>query len=282
MTQSLEQMLSGSIRLSSLPEIYTKINDVINDPECSFNDVAEVISNDTSLSVRLLKIVNSSFYNFPSKIGTIAHAVSIVGTQQLRDLALATTVISAFKGMPEEYVSMDTFWKHSVSCAVAAWVVAIHCREANAERYYLAGILHDIGRLVIFENHPEIAEELMNRHQAGTDNLYEVERAYLGYDHGEVGAALLAEWDLPEYLQEIVANHHQPLESKRFPVETAILNVADFISKSMELGHSGDRYVPAMDDRVWKKIGLTANSLASIWDQVEIKYQSTIEIFLSS
>ncbi len=122
----------------------------------------------------------------------------------------------------------------------------------------------------------------MQRYRSGKQNLYEVERQMLGFDHGEVGAALLAEWKLPEYLQEIVANHHQPLESKRFPFETAVLSLADFITKSMELGHSGDRYVPPLDARIWKKVGLQESSLTSIWDQVQKKYASTIEIFISS
>ena len=102
MSNNPQDFIKGSVRLSSLPEIYFKINDVINDPESSFGDVAEIISNDVSLSVRLLKIVNSSFYKFPSEIDTISHAISIVGTQQLRDLALATMVLTAFEGIPED------------------------------------------------------------------------------------------------------------------------------------------------------------------------------------
>jgi HD-like signal output (HDOD) protein len=104
-----QDYIKGSVRLSSLPQIYFKINDVINDPESSFGDVAKIISNDTSLSLRLLKIVNSSFYNFPSEIDTISHAISIVGTAQLRDLALATMVLTAFGDFPEEFINMESF-----------------------------------------------------------------------------------------------------------------------------------------------------------------------------
>ena len=163
MSSNPQYFIKGSVRLSSLPQIYFKINDVINDPESSFGDVAEIISNDVSLSVRLLKIVNSSFYNFPSEIDTISHAISIIGTSQLRDLALATMVMTAFEGVSEEFINMESFWKHSVGCGVAAWVIALNCSEANPERYYLTGILHDVGRLILFENHPEESRKILEQ-----------------------------------------------------------------------------------------------------------------------
>ena len=150
MSNSPQDLIKGSVRLSSLPEIYFKINDAINDPESSFGDVAEIIQNDVSLSARLLKMVNSSFYNFPSEIDTISHAISIVGTKQLRDLALATMVVTAFDGIPEDFVDMKDFWRHSVACGVSAWVIATNCLEENSERHYLTGILHDVGPVDYF------------------------------------------------------------------------------------------------------------------------------------
>lgn len=279
MSNNPQDFIKGSVRLSALPEIYFKINDAINDPESSFGDVAEIISNDVSLSVRLLKIVNSSFYNFPSEIDTISHAISIVGTQQLRDLALATMVLTAFEGIPGDFVDMKSFWRHSVACGVSGWVIAIDCREDNPERYYLTGILHDVGRLIILENHPEKAREIMERCRSEKKLVFEVEREILGFDHGPVGAALLTSWKLPPTLTEVVKNHHNPLEGAEFPTETAILNLADIFAKSMELGSSGDPLIPPMLPEVWEKTGLDVNSLALLWNQIENQFNETIKIF---
>lgn len=279
MLNSPNDLIEGSVRLSSLPEVYFKINDVINDPESSFGDVAEIISNDVSLSVRLLKIVNSSFYNFPSEIDTISHAISIVGTRQLRDLALATMVLTAFEGIPENFVNMKSFWRHSVACGVSAWVIATNCREDNPERYYLTGILHDVGRLIIFENHPKQAQEIMERCRSENKIAFEVEREVLGFDHGAVGAALLTSWNLPPTLVEVVKNHHHPLEVTEYAMETAVLNLADIFVKSMELGSSGDPFVPPLSPEVWEKIGMDVNSLALLWGQIESQYNETMEIF---
>jgi putative nucleotidyltransferase with HDIG domain len=280
MLSNPQEFIKGSVRLSSLPQIYFKINDVINDPESSFGDVAEVISNDTSLSVRLLKIVNSSFYNFPSEIDTISHAISIVGTSQLRDLALATMVLTAFGGFPEEFIRMESFWKHSVGCGIAAWVIALNCSEANPERYYLIGILHDVGRLILFENHPEEARKIMERCQAESKIAHQVELEVLGFDHGSIGAALLAEWKLPANLGDVVKNHHRPLEATEYSKEAAILNLADLITKSMELGSTGDVLIPPLEPKVWEEIGMKVNSLPLLWQQIQKQFDDTIDIFL--
>ncbi len=280
MSSSPQELIEGSVRLSSLPEIYFKINDVINDPESSFGDVADVISNDTSLSFRLLQIVNSSFYNFPSPIDTISHAISIVGTKQLRDLALATSVLTAFEGIPEDFVSMKSFWKHSVGCGIAAWIVALNCRESNPEWYYLAGILHDVGRLIIFENHPEKAEMIVEQSLSQNRLMFEVEREILGFDHGEVGAALLDSWNLPLNLQEITGSHHRPLNESKHARETAIVSLADMFSKSMVLGTSGDRLVPQLKPEIWGKVGMDVGSIALLWNQIETQFNETIDIFI--
>ena len=279
MSNSPEDFIRGSVRLSSLPEIYFKINNVINDPESSFGDVAEIISNDVSLSVRLLKIVNSSFYNFPSEIDTISHAISIVGTKQLRDLALATMVLTAFSGIPEDHVDMNSFWRHSVACGVSAWVIALNCREDNPERYYLTGMLHDVGRLIILENHPDKAREIMEQSLSEKKLVFEVERDILGFDHGAVGAALLTSWKLPSTLGDVVSNHHSPLEGSRYPLETAILHLADIFAKSMELGSSGDPLIPPLLPKSWDNIGVEVNSLPMLWGQIENQFEETMEIF---
>jgi len=278
-SSSPEDFIKGSVRLSALPEIYFKINNVINDPESSFGDVAEIISNDVSLSVRLLKIVNSSFYKFPSEIDTISHAISIVGTQQLRDLALATMVLTAFGGIPEEFVNMKDYWRHSVACGVSAWVIATSCRADNPERYYLTGMLHDVGRLIILENHPENAREIMERCRSENKLLFEVEREVLGFDHGHVGAALLASWKLPATLGDVVKNHHNPLADTAYTLETSILNLADIFAKSMELGSSGDLQVPPLLPEVWDNIGIDVSSLAMLRNQIENQFIDTMEIF---
>ncbi len=281
MSISPHELVNKSLRISSLPEIYFKINEVLNDPNSSFADIADVISVDTSLSARLLKIVNSPFYGFPSEIDSISHAVSIVGTRPLRDLALATTVISYFKGIPQDQMDMNSFWRHGITCGIAARAIAIYNREVNPELFFLAGILHDIGRLILFEKLPDAAEKIMARFKGGNKPLYQVEKEILGFDHTEIGAALLETWGLPESLREIIAFHHDPLQSTRYGFEASIIHMGDIFSKSMESGSSGDPYIPPLQPESWDQLEMETSVLPFLWNQVETQYEHTVDAVLT-
>jgi len=121
----------------SLPKIYFELREALNDSDKTFQDLGDIISFDPALSARLLKIVNSPFYGFPSKIDTISHAISIIGRDQLTDLALATLVIYQFRGIPNSLFNMEKFWRHSIACGVTARSIAEFRSEKNAERFYL-------------------------------------------------------------------------------------------------------------------------------------------------
>ena len=276
-----KDLITGSNRTSSLPEIFIMINEVVNDPTSSFSDIAQVVNLDTALSARLLRIVNSSFYSFPSNIETVTHAIAVIGTEQLHDLALATTIISNFKGISDKMLNMNLFWQHSLGVAIVARNLAVHCRETNPERFYLAGILHDIGRLIILENLPNEASEIITRHNKIGGMVLEIEREVLGFDHGEVGAALAQSWHLPLSLEEIIGNHHNPSLSKRYPLETTIIHLADIIAKAMGLGSSGDIYVPPLDEKSWEQLGLPTGVFSAIWNQTENQFHETFDIILS-
>ncbi len=276
-----KDLITGSTRVSSLPEIFIMINETVNDPTSTFSDISRVVNLDSALSARLLKIVNSSFYSFPSNIETVTHAISVIGTEQLHDLALATTILANFKGIPDKVINMNLFWRHSLGVAIIARNLAIHCRETNPERFYLAGILHDIGRLIILENLPEESKEIASRLNEVDGLMWQVEREVLGFDHGEVGAALARSWNLPLSLEEIIGNHHSPSRSKRYPLETTIIHLADIIAKAMELGSSGDIHVPPLDEKSWDQLQLPTGVFSAIWGQVETQLNESIDIVLS-
>ncbi len=266
--------------LPSLPEVFIRVNEAVNNPRSSLADIGTIISEDTGLAARLLKIVNSAFYNFPSQIETISRAVTIVGTQQLRDLALATSVIRLFRGIPQDLMDMESFWRHSVACGVAARVMATFRREANVERFFVAGILHDLGRLIICLKKSNLMREALRRAKENDQLLRKAELEVLGYDHTMVGAALIQEWKLPASLEEVVLCHHDPLEAGRYPVEAAVIHLADIISHAMQLGHSGEICVPPLEPVAWDRVGLSLSILSPMMEQVERQYQDAVQMIL--
>jgi putative nucleotidyltransferase with HDIG domain len=271
-------LLKGVVSVASLPGIYLRLSAVVSDPRSSAADVGHVIAEDPGLTARLLRLVNSAMYGFPSKIETVSHAISIVGTAQLQDLALATSVIRLFASMPESLVTMESFWRHSIACGVTARVIASRRREANVERYFVAGLLHDIGRPIMYMQIPAEARQAVLHARETGEPLFQVEHALLGFDHAHVGQALLDLWKLPVSLRESVANHHYPDRSQRFPAETATVHVADLIANSLNLGSSGEPGVPPLDARAWDLLGLPATSIDDVLEEAERHYEAAVHV----
>ena len=275
----IRALVEQSPQISSLPTIFYQINEAVEDPECSFVEIGEIISGDPSLSARLLRIVNSSFFGFPSKIETITHAVTIVGTAQLHDLALATTVVNQFKGVSKDLLNMEKFWLHSVATGLAARIIAVYRREPNADRFYLMGMLHDLGRLILFLNVPDQMEKVMSQY-ARAGLLHDAEDKVMGADHAGVAGMLMEAWKLPEMLQEAVTYHHMPSQSPHYPTAASIVHVADIIANAMELGTCGDYYVPPLNAKAWEILDLPTNLLSSIVEQVDRQANEAVAMFL--
>jgi putative nucleotidyltransferase with HDIG domain len=264
--------------VASLPGVYLRLSEVVSDSRSSAADMGRVIADDPGLTARLLRLVNSAMYGFPSKIETVSHAISIVGTAQLQDLALATSVIRLFGGMPESLVTMESFWRHSVACGVTARAIATRRREQNVERYFVAGLLHDIGRPIMYMQVPDEARAAILRSRESGEPLFLVEHCLLGFDHTHVGQALLDLWKLPASLRESVANHHHPERSRRFPVETAVVHVADLIANALGLGSSGEPGVPPLDSQAWECIGLPPAAVEDILDEAGRHYEAAVQV----
>lgn len=243
-------------------------------------DIAKIIREDPGLTARLLRIVNSAFYNFPSKVETISQAVTIIGTQQLGALALATSVLQMFKGLPEDLVTMNSFWRHSVACGLAARVIGTLRRESNPERLFVAGILHDIGRLVMYSKAPEEFKSAVMRSKEKDELLFDSEREIFGFTHAVVGGFLLQTWKLPGSLEDVVMYHHNPKAATRFPMETAMIHIADGIAHAMELGSSGERFVPPVDQEAWERLGLQPTVMSTVIEQVDRQYIDAVQSIL--
>jgi putative nucleotidyltransferase with HDIG domain len=264
----------------SLPKIYFELHEALNDPDKTFQDLGDIISFDPALSARLLKIVNSPFYGFPSKIDTISHAISVIGMDQLTDLALATLVIYQFRGIPSSLFNMEKFWRHSMACGVVARSIAEFQGEKNIERFYLAGILHDIGRLVIFKQEPALARDAFYRSKEQRENIYLSERKLMGFDHADVGRELLKAWHLPPGLVEAVGCHHQPQTAKEFPVDAAIIHTSDYIIHVLQAVSDAEFSEPQLYPNSWEIIGLTPDDFEFMKEKVIRQYQGIVSMFI--
>lgn len=279
MAINLEEVLISANELASFPAIVHRINQAVESHSYSLDQVAGIINEDPALSARLLKVANSSFYSFPQPVYTITRAITMIGMKQLRDLVYATTVMNLFTGLPEGMVNMDSFWRHSIACGVAARVIAIARREANVERCYLIGLLHDIGRLVIYSQLPHLAERILRRSRVDRILLHQAETNALGFDHALLGSRLLKNWNLPAGMVLPVMHHHQPLAATDYAVECAMLHVADIIAHGLRLGGGGEVFVPPLVPEAWQAIDLPYTIAPSLFKRVREQYRDAVNLF---
>jgi HD-like signal output (HDOD) protein len=273
-----QALVNGAVSVASPPLIYERLVQVINDPRSGSADVARVIGEDQGLTARLLRTVNSAFYSFPRPIDSVTQAVTIVGTQQVRDLALATSVMTMFDDVPADLIDMQSFWHHSLATGTIARVIAGYRREDNVERYFVAGLLHDIGRLIIFQRAGSQARETIERARETGEPLYVCEAAILGCDHAQVGDALLAKWNFRGAFREATLHHHRPGLASKYPAETAAVHIADVVSNALSWGRSGEVRVPPFDAQAWDTLGIDTGMANILIEEAERQIDAAMHL----
>ena len=264
-------------KIASPPQVFQKVNEVVNDPDSTTEDIARVIADDAGITLRLLRVVNSAFFGYSQKIESLDQAVMALGTRQVRDLVLATTVAEKFEGLPADLIDMDSFWRHSLACGVMARSLAQARKEMNLEPYFLGGMLHDVGRLVMFAEMPEECRQIVARCSKSNEVMQGVEREIFGYDHAEVGGCLLGNWGLPPHLEEAVSAHHLPQRATRNPMLASLVHLADLVVNALKLGNSGVHTVPKLSTFAWSRFGMAATVLPAAVEQMEFQYHAILK-----
>jgi len=178
-------------------------------------------------------------------------------------------MLDKFEGIPNDLVNMKSFWVHSLACGLAAQALAKEMEFPKPERLYVAGMLHDIGKLLIFIKFPEEVREMFTVFFTAGKPVLELEKEFLGFTHQQAGRALLKAWKLPESLVEVVAFHHRPSKSPNYSKMSAILHLADHMAYSAKLGDSGEPTVPSLDEDAKKILGIKEKTLSDISIELE-------------
>lgn len=281
MSLSAQDLVLRVKEISSLPDFFMRLDELINSPTVSFKQIGDILSEDAGISLRLLRLANSALFNFPRKIETIQAAISVIGTQQLRDLVLATTIMDMFSSVKNDIVSMRSFWEHSIACGITARVLATYLRDPNVERFYLMGLLHDIGRLIFFSQLAEKSRQALEMAKEKNIFLYKAEHQIFGFDHAHLGRVLLKQWRLVDCQQDAVSFHHTPHRAQKFKLEAAVVHISDIIVNAYQLGSSGERWVPALEVGAWDLLNISEKQLPQIVMQIQKQYEVALEIFLA-
>ncbi len=205
------EILDRVDELPPLPAVAARIMSMADEERTSALDLAQVISTDQALTAKLIRVSNSAYYGFARRVSTVREAVLVLGFKQVRQLVVGASVMNGFKrnwALDDGAFDLDLFWGHSVATAVGAEAIAKATHTARPEDAFTAGILHDIGRLVICQVMPTEFASAVSRAKQSHTSLHETERELTGYDHAEVGRALGERWRFPWHLAEAIATHH--------------------------------------------------------------------------
>ena len=280
MALDAERIVTNVLKVAALPAVAIKFSEAIKDPLTSNQDLENIVSEDSALAAKVLMISNSALFNFPSKIDTISKAITIVGHKQLSEIILSCSIVAMFKDIPQDVIDMDMFWRHSIAVATSARILAASRREQNIERFFTAGLLHDIGKLIIFVEAPKYALEVMAQCAKTNELMHKVEKSILGFDHAKLGAMLLKKWKLPEEIVSSVYYHHMPSVSSGDIVGPSIIHIADIISHSLEFGSSGEKFVPTLNEKAWSALGLDIDILSSVVEQLNVQHAEAVKFIL--
>lgn len=229
---NLKTLLEQTNELPSLPEIYIRVSELLEDDLSDAYQIGEAVQIDPFLTAKILKLINSAYYGLPHPVTSVSQAVSLLGREHLKQILLGSVLAEVFSDMDIDDFPMRDFWHHSIKTAIIARHLAMqNARIIDHEAFFTAGLLHDIGRLVIAKVAPESVAEIDSIVKSEGADIVEVEAQLIGVTHIDVGAALMKKWSLPSLLSQCVLKHHSTEHLGPFAMDTCIVFLANQLSQ---------------------------------------------------
>lgn len=254
-------------RLPTLPEAYTVVSEMLENPKVSASDVADAISGDPALTAKILKIVNSAFYGLPQQVATLTHALVLLGFNTVKSLILAMGLSEIFGPTSNPRFPRPDFWTHCFATGMIAKSLAGRLGYPKVEEVFIQGLLHDVGKIVLDQYEPEAFDRITAIVEAEDILILEAEREILGFDHADIGAMVIRRWNLPPQIAETVGGHHHPDRSDGGGTEAAIVHLADILCRAKQIGTGGDRRIPAISPAAWKTLSVDWKSVAMVLEE---------------
>ncbi len=220
--------------LPTLPTVLSEVSILVEDPDISSEAIAKVISTDQVLSAKVLKMVNSPIYGFPGRISSIQHALVLLGLNVVRGIIISTSV---FDMMVQ---SMKGLWEHSLGCATACNIIARRAGFEDPEEYAVAGLLHDLGKVLTAVQLPDLHKAVLDTVQEKQMTYFQAEKDVMGFGHDRINAWLARHWGLPANIREAMSRHHAPQLAQFYKPMSCVVHIGDFLIRLFEFGNPGD------------------------------------------
>jgi HD-like signal output (HDOD) protein len=256
--ETLRRQLVRLRTVPTLPKVLETVVGALEDQDVDFENVADLIETDQALTSQILRLANSAFYSSAGAVSRVPQALVILGAVVSRSVLLSSAVLDI------RQVGLHGFWEHSLGCAVAAGAIAKVTGRGQVEEVTAAGLLHDLGKVVLYKELPQVFEEVVTRAAVEKQSFRQIERAVLQVDHGEIASWLVEKWRFPVCLAEAISFHHEPGRARKAGDEAATVHVANSLVRGLGYGSGGDALVPAIDPAAWARLGLTVAKLDAV------------------
>ncbi|APA67745.1 HDOD domain-containing protein [Janthinobacterium sp. 1_2014MBL_MicDiv] len=275
---TFDQLLRQIQELPALPAVVLELLSSIDQEDTDVHVLAQKIELDQALAAKTLRIANSSFYGMQSKVTSIPQAVSVLGFHSIRTLVTACALTGSFAPAGGGF-DFAAFWRHSLATAVAARMLAPHL-QVNPETAFTAGLLHDLGTLVLATRFTAEHALIRSYRQTHDCQMAEAELAVMGIDHAQVGSALAAYWKFPAAIQQAVADHHaiERLDGGGLPL---VVHVANAVAHALDLSGQDDALVPPLSASGWARFALADAAWFALFRQTERTFDEMSRIMLA-
>lgn len=276
---TIDDVLTHLVDLPSLPAVVMELLNSIDQEDVDISVLAKKVSYDQALTAKTLRLANSSLYGLQVKVTTIQQAITYLGFQTTRNLITAAAVTGCFAEGQCAGFDHKAFWRHSIATAACAKVLARQMRF-NQDYAFTAGLLHDIGRLVLVSCFPQQYERVIGYRAAHDCFPLEAERAVLGIDHVAAGVALAEHWNFSDTMKLAIAHHHDP-DTPGAGFLSAIIHIADAVVHALDLAQMADGLVPPVSSVAWQALGLDEEIYLQLFRETELQYDEIAMVLLS-
>lgn len=268
---SLETLVQEIDSIPPLPTTVTRALQIIEDRESGSKELAKVLAEDQSITATLLKYANSAYYGLTRKVSTVSEATVILGFTTIRSMLLTASVHKVVNREVSGYaLAQGELWKHSIQCAMVAKNLAKKSRFPQVEQAFVAGLIHDIGKVVLNVYVGTQYGEIIDAVRQEQIPFMEAEKRILGFNHAEVGARLAAKWNLPDDLVDAIAHHHSPQDSEMNSKLTALVHIADAICLMLGFGLGADGLLYPLNESVLEMLGLAVEHVEEAMAEVQV------------
>ncbi len=263
----------------TLPTVYSKLLEVMADPNSSVNDVASVISYDMAATVKILKTVNSTMYGLNKKIDSLSDAILQIGYKEIKNLVIALSVIDMFSDLKStSHFNLVDFWKHSIATGIISRYIAIKAGVKKIENFFLAGLLHDIGKIVLFKAINKEYIETLRMASLQDKFLVEAENEILGTNHCKIGEYITRNWNLPESISRSIFYHEKGESDIPNDKITYCIHLSNIIAGILDFGKSGNTHIRRPNPVIWNTCDFEDNFFVDSLEYIIDEYNESVKI----